>query len=374
LDEQRLKDSFARVAAHGDAVALFFYSDLFLRHPELRDMFPVSMSVQRDRLLQALGRIVADVASVDDLVPYLQDLGRDHRKFGTIAAHYPAVGVSLLATLAHFSGADWTPELAAEWEAAYGVIASVMSGAAADDEAVNPPWWDARVISYERRTLDIAVFRVEPAEPMRYRPGQSVALQVPQRPRVWRFYSMANAPRVDGTLDFHVGLVDGGQVSSVLTRELVPGSWVRFGPPVGKCTLDTRSGRDIVMVAGGTGLAPLKAIIDQISAQSGASSVPHVHLFTAARAAEDLYDQQDLDKLAASYEWLTVTPVVHRAGERGSVADAMAQQGALRGSWRDHDAYVCGSSATVEVTVDRLRSLDVPEEQIHVEDFGWSAW
>jgi len=45
-------------------------------------------------------------------VPFLQQLGRDHRKFGTIGEHYPAVGNSLIATLAHFSGPTWTRDLA----------------------------------------------------------------------------------------------------------------------------------------------------------------------------------------------------------------------------------------------------------------------
>ncbi|HEX7162186.1 MAG TPA: globin domain-containing protein [Trebonia sp.] len=99
MDERRLKESFARAAAYGDQVPLFFYSHLFLGHPETRAMFPVSMSNQRDKLLNALGRIIADVSNHDDLVPFLQGLGRDHRKFGTLANHYPAVGASLLAYL-----------------------------------------------------------------------------------------------------------------------------------------------------------------------------------------------------------------------------------------------------------------------------------
>jgi hemoglobin-like flavoprotein len=74
LDVQRLQESFARMATHGDAVPLFFYSDLFLRHPETRDLFPVSMAAQRDRLAHALGRIVSDVDHVDALGGYLQDL------------------------------------------------------------------------------------------------------------------------------------------------------------------------------------------------------------------------------------------------------------------------------------------------------------
>lgn len=159
MDSARLGESFAHVAMHGDEVALFFYSDLFLRHPEIRDMFPVSMAAQRDRLLHALGRIVAETASLDGLAVFLQELGRDHRKFGTLAEHYEPVGTSLLATLAHFSGARWTPELAAEWKAAY------------------------------------SVFRVATLSRLSYLPGQSVAIESGERPGIWRFYSMANAPR-----------------------------------------------------------------------------------------------------------------------------------------------------------------------------------
>jgi hemoglobin-like flavoprotein len=119
LDPGCLRDSFARVAMHGDAVALFFYSDLFLRHPETRELFPVSMAAQRDRLLNALGRVVAEADRLEELAHFLPDLGRDHRKVGALADHYGPVGESLPATLAHFSGPDWTRELAAEWTAAY---------------------------------------------------------------------------------------------------------------------------------------------------------------------------------------------------------------------------------------------------------------
>ena len=104
LDAARLRENFAYVAMHGDEVALFFYSDLFLRYPELRGMFPVSMAAQRDRLVQAIGKIVSDVGHLDQLRPYLRELGRDHRKFGALPAHYDPVRASLLATLAHFSG------------------------------------------------------------------------------------------------------------------------------------------------------------------------------------------------------------------------------------------------------------------------------
>ena len=102
LDVVRLRESFAHVAVHGDELPLFFYSDLFLKHPEVRDMFPVSMAAQRSHLVDALVKIVSQVDSVDDLTAFLQGLGRDHRKFGAVAEHYDAVGASLLATLRAF--------------------------------------------------------------------------------------------------------------------------------------------------------------------------------------------------------------------------------------------------------------------------------
>ena len=111
------------MAAHGDQVPLFFYSTLFLTNPSVRDMFPVSMANQRDKLVDALGQVISRVDDLDAVLPTLQQLGRDHRRFGVVSDHYPVVGQALLATLEHFSGPDWTAELARDWATAYGIVA-----------------------------------------------------------------------------------------------------------------------------------------------------------------------------------------------------------------------------------------------------------
>lgn len=332
-------------------------------------MFPVSMAGQRDRLLGALVRIVSDVSNLDSLVPFLQGLGRDHRKFGTVAEHYPAVGASLLATLAHFNGTAWTEELARDWTEAYTVIAQVMTEAAGKDEIRNPPWWGATVVGHERRTMEVAVLRIAPDSPFRYLPGQSVAVECELRPRLWRYYSMANAPRHDGTFDFHVRVIDGGAVSSALARGVRVGTRLRLGAPVGSLALNTDARRDILLAAGSTGLAPLKAIIEHAVSLG---DPPRMHLVFGARTAADLYDLADLEKMTAQWPWLTVTPAVSDEpdyeGETGTVADVISRRVQLTGQ----DAYVCGSSAMVTATVDRLRSLGLAQDHIYVEDFGWS--
>jgi NAD(P)H-flavin reductase/hemoglobin-like flavoprotein len=369
MDVPRLRKSFDKVASSGDEVPLFFYSHLFLSHPDTRAMFPVSMMTQRDRLFRALGYVVGQVDDLDALVPFLQRLGRDHRKFGTLAAHYPAVGASLLATLEHYAGNDWTPELAADWAEAYGVVAEVMTGAAAvaEDE---PPHWDAEVVSHERRTPDIAVLRVQTHPELPYAPGQSVTVQTDLRPRLWRTYSVANAPTGDGVLELHVRARDGGPVSGALVRHVTVGSVLRLGPALGLMVLEPESDRDLLLAGGGTGVAPLKALVQQVVAVD----VPRrVDLLVGARTARELYDLPALHRLEDDNPWLTVVPVLSEdspTGEPGTVADAV-----LRGGpWNSRDVYVSGSRAMVRSTLAALRQTRVPERRIKVEEFTQSAW
>jgi NAD(P)H-flavin reductase/hemoglobin-like flavoprotein len=369
VDALRLKDSFSKIVMYGDEVPLFFYSDLFIKHPEVRDLFPISMKAQREHLIGALAQIVAQFDRVDDLGVFLKGLGRDHRKFGALAEHYDAVGDSLVATLAHFAGDAWTAELEADWTDAYRLVAGVMMTAAKEDEATKPACWQGTVISCERKAFDISVLQVRPEPRLDFVPGQSVAIESPHRPRLWRYYSIANAPRGDGTLDFHVRLIDGGAVSIALTYGQAVGGSLRIGPPVGVLTLDTTARRDILMVAGSTGLAPLKAIIEQVA---GLPVPQHVHLFFCARAADGLYDLPSLEKMAAEYHWLTVVPTVtadHRfSGEHGTVPDVVMRAG----NWSGHDAYLAGPTEMVGEMSARLAAAGSPRERIHVEDFGWS--
>jgi len=370
LDVARLRESFADISMHGDELPLFFYSDLFIKHPEIRDMFPVSMESQRGHFVDALVKIVSQVENVDELATFLQGLGRDHRKFGALVEHYDAVGSSLLATIRYFSGPDWTPELAADWKEAYELIATVMTEAARSDEAVAPAWWRGTVVAHEYRSFDISVLFVQPEQQMDYLPGQSVSIEVPTRPRLWRYYSMANAPRPDGMLEFHIRLVDGGLVSMALTSSSIVGAELRIGPPIGVLTLNHRpSDRDLLFVAGSTGLAPLKAILCRLTELP---RPPKVHLFFGARTTDGLYDLDSLEKMAAQHPWLTVTPVVSADsrfnGETGNLADVVARYG----DWSGRAAYVAGPSEMVHDVTDRLAAAGMPEEHIHVEDFGWS--
>jgi NAD(P)H-flavin reductase/hemoglobin-like flavoprotein len=371
VDTAALKDSWELVAKSGDEVPLYFYSHLFLSRPDLREMFPISMSAQRDRLVGALGRIVSNVEQLDEVVPFIQQLGRDHRRFAVVAEHYNAVGASLLATLKHFLGAAWSDRLASDWAAAYGVIARTMVEAAEDSSETSPAWWDAEVVSVDRRTMDVTVLEIRPDQAYSYAPGQSFAMEIPQRPRLWRYFSPANAPRDDGLIELHVQLVDGGQVSGALVRSMKAGETVRIGAPVGdQLTWSPDGQRDLLLVAGGTGLAPLRSVLDQADRLwQREGSGPRVHLFHGVRLPWSLYDRERLAGFSEGRSWFDYTEVVSDdhsfPGTRGLVGSVAARSQ----PWHGRTALVCGGPRMVAHAVDELTAAGFAAEDIKYEQF-----
>jgi NAD(P)H-flavin reductase/hemoglobin-like flavoprotein len=367
VDPAALKANFASVATHGDDVAMYFYSHLFLIRPEVRPMFPLAMTEQRDRLLGALVRIVTHVDRLAELEPYLADLGRDHRKFGALADHFPAVGEALLATLAHFSGPAWTDALAANWSAAYAAVADAMIRAADDAAGREPAWYDGEVVDIDRRSFDLAVLRVRTDEVVPYRAGQSVALQATGlRPRIWRPFTPATRP-AGHEFDLHVRAIDGGTLSTALVRTARPGEPVRLGRPYGRLALDPDAHRPLLMIAGGTGLAPMKAMIEELAVDGSRPT----HLFHGVRTGREAYDQQWLTAAAAAHHgWLTVcTATSHDdrwAGPHGRIGELAAAEA----DWAGYDVAVCGSPEMVEGTVKALVSRGVSEDRIRFEEFG----
>jgi len=365
-DSQLLKESLALIEPVYDRVTGYFYARLFVENPHLRSMFPLAMNVQRDRLFRALISVVQAVDRPEQAVPLLHQLARDHRKFEVQPAHYDAVGRALIGAIKEYSYGEWSDEIEAAWWRTFSTAARTMIDAAAA-EADSPAFWNAEVLSIDRRAPDIAVIHVRPDQPYPYEPGQYANLECPQHPRVWRQYSMANAPRRDGQLEFHVRSLGAGWVSGALVRKTQVGEILKLGPPLGSMVLDKYSQSDLVFVAGGTGLAPMKALIDELRRWN---TTRKAHLFFGVRRVTDLYDLPAMEELAARHPWLTVVPAVSEdfdyAGENASLPQLVARYGA----WYSHDIFAAGSPDMIRATVAKLRELRVPSERIRYDSFG----
>lgn len=360
-----IRETWAEVEPQTAEVAQYFYGMLFTIAPGTRDLFPINLEVQRLRLMRALVYVVQMIDRPDELVPFLRQLGRDHRKFGVVSQHYEALGTALLASIKHHLGDKWTPEVERAWAEAYTIVARCMQEAAEAD--TGPAYWTAQVAEHRRLSWDLAQVRLVPEQPVPYQPGQYMSVEVPQRPRLWRYLSPANAPRPDGSLEFHVKAVEGGWVSRAIVSHTQAGDTWRIGPPLGRLEANREAGRDILMIAGGTGVAPLRAILDELA---GWGHNPSVRLFYGGPDRDALYDLEQLRGLATTNPWLTVTPVVEHGdglsgSEHGTLADAVTSHGA----WPEHDVLVAGSPAMIRATVSRMLVAGTALDQISYDPF-----
>ncbi|MFB4296741.1 globin domain-containing protein [Actinomadura sp. NTSP31] len=361
-----LKESFNRLENRSDKAVGYFYGRLFAANPRLRALFPVALGDQRARFFHALTRIVWSQDNPEELAAYLAGLGRCHRKYGVTAEHYRAVEDALIATLRVHAADVWSPRAEEAWVEAFRSASATMIEAAERDADAAPPWWTAEVVEHDRRADDLAVLTLNPERPLPFAPGQYVTVQTFRWPRVWRPYSIANAPRSDGRIRLHVRARPGGWVSGALVRGTAPGDTVLLGPATGTMTLDPDSGRDLLLVAGGTGLAPVKALAEQ-AVMAGRER--RVRLVVGARTESGLYDLPDLRLLEAAYPWVRVHPVLSdepgSGGPHGTPADVLGDLEDWDGAWDDRDAYVAGPAPMVRRTVACLQRLGAPLERIH---------
>lgn len=243
--------------------------------------------------------------------------------------------------------------------------------------------WNAEVVQYHRLRNDLAVIRLV-GDAVPFEAGQSLEVTVPQNARLSRRYSSAMPPSLDGKLEFHVRAVPAGWVSGSIVNETRPGDVWELKNPAGTLRVD-ESSRNVVMVAGGTGLAPMRSLILDLARRE---SPPSVTLFVGGRSPRDLYAADLLWILASELPWLTVIPVVDQLTDpwapdrwhdtirteiagvtdvfgaehcwEGSLADVMSVQE----PYLDHQVLVCGSPGMEAATVAALLANGTPAEAI----------
>ncbi len=373
FNPQLLRESFTIIEPVAAKAMAYFFGRMFADYPQLRGMFLVSSGGHGERFLQTM-RHMLSLENPQAVRTYLAQLGRDHRKFGVKAEHYEIVRDAFLATLERFAGGAWTDRLRSAWTAAFDLAAKIMIKAADEDAAHAPAWWLGEVLTHEPRGPDIAVLTVRPNLPLPHQAGQYVAVQCARWPRVWRTYSIANAPGAD-LLRFHVRAIPCGWVSGALVHQTQPGDVLVIGPATGTMIADTSSTRDVVCVAGGTGLAPIKAIVQQLIAHKRGQDYERgpkrrIHLFFGARRESDLYDLPELQQMESDCEALQVIPVISDepefGGLRGMLPTVVARFFSRGGhDVADHDVYVAGPAEMIRETAQILTSIGIPAARLH---------
>jgi NAD(P)H-flavin reductase/hemoglobin-like flavoprotein len=364
FDRRLVRDSFAHVMSDPQQVMNYLYGRLFAANPEMRGLFPLTMTQTRAVAFRMLARLFWNLEDVKATERTLAHVATVHRKYGVREKHYQPFFDAMLATAEHVIGSAWTPEMGTAWRAALAYFADVMQAAADADAQEQPAWWTSEVVQHDRRADSIAVLSLRPDRPLSYLPGQHIAVQVPRWPRVWRHFSVANAPRDNGLIDIHVRAVPGGLVSTALVAHCSAGDTLLLGAAHGDLRVVDDPGRDLVCVAGGTGLAPVKALTEAVVGAAGHGRRRAVTIYFGVRRSGDLYDMRDLQALALAYPSLTLIPVVQDDIDFSGRVGKLSEVVATHPSFRDCDVYISGPAGMITATV-RALSSRVPAERLH---------
>lgn len=223
----------------------------------------------------------------------------------------------------------------------------------------------ATVLSVESMTHDVKRLVLKPARTFEFSPGQYAELRFTRD--LARPYAMAGLSG-EPTLEFHLRVVPGGRASGYVANQLKAGDTVRVSGPLGTAYLRRRHAGPILCAAGGTGLAPVLAIVrDAI-----ASRMPNpIHLYIAARSPRDVYALEHVRHLQREHPALQLQVSVGSSdglGEhrRGLVVEAIERDHKSLAGWR---AYLYGSPPMVEATAVLARRKGIEAGRIHAEAF-----
>jgi len=374
---QTLSDTGAVLRERSDEFRDAVQQRLYLDVLESRQVFPISLRHTHLELAQAcawvLERTPGTGAVPSAILDRLRELGRDHRRHGFPADIYPAFATALGHGLRTLDAPH--ADAAAR---ALDTVCTVMAAAAREaDQAGIAPAYSAEVLGVQRRTRHISVVRLEAGVPVPYLPGQHLPVNSTYLPGVWRMFSPALPSNPFGQLEFHIRVLEDSDISQLLATPR-PGDYWMFGQPRGE--LRVTGERDVLMIAHGTGLAPLRAMLfDMLTWEER----PRVHLFFAAEYPGELYDLMGLWNLSLVSPWLSVVPVVEHPTDTwwvgatefsrppyglhlqqtGQVGELVASYGA----WADRDVLVVGDAEGVRETVGKLIEGGTPAAHIQAE-------
>ena len=215
-------------------------------------------------------------------------------------------------------------------------------------------------------TVIKVTLRLPPAAELRFHAGQYI--DIIGHAGLRRSYSIANAPREDRLIELHIREVPGGAMSEYWFKSAKEGDLLRLYGPLGTFFLRDVENKDLLFLATGTGIAPVKAMLEGLA---GLKSKPRsIAIYWGNRYDSDFYWQPS--RLPPEHRFVPVLsrPDDRWAGARGHVQQVLAEQAP---SWDNAAVYACGSEAMIDSARRSLLQAGLAERQFHADAFVCSA-
>jgi len=229
-----------------------------------------------------------------------------------------------------------------------------------------------RIERKEQLAPDVmAVFlRLPAVEELHYRAGQYLDVMLSEGRR--RSFSIASAPADGRLLELHVRRASAAGFTAQLFDSLRPGALLRIEGPLGQFWLRAESPRPALMVGGGTGYAPLRAMLRQLVASGDRRQVT---LYWGMRDAPGLYEHEWLRGLERERPGFRYCPVLSDPAAAGAGMRAGLVHEAVLEDHPDiarFDVYASGPPAMIDVIRSRTVAAGLPREQLHFDSFDYA--
>jgi len=238
-----------------------------------------------------------------------------------------------------------------------------------------PKQLPCRVSRLERLAEDVMLVELQlPAtEPFTFRAGQYIDILLADGQR--RSFSIANAPEKTGWLELHIRRIPGGHFTSHVFEGMKPRDILRIEGPYGSFWLREKSAKPIVLLAGGTGFAPLKGLVEH-AIHLGLSRP--IALYWGARVPTGLYLHEMAQSWESSLPGFRYIPVISDSspddgwtGRRGLVHEAVLADFA---DLSQHEVYICGAPPMIDAARDSfIHTRGLPADAFYFDAFTFAT-
>ena len=231
----------------------------------------------------------------------------------------------------------------------------------------------ARVERKQQLSHDVmALFlKLPSSERLQFMAGQYIEFLLKDGKR--RAFSLANAPHADSLLELHLRLIQGGVFTEYVFNEMPDKAILRIEGPFGSFYYHDDSDKPMIMVAGGTGFAPIKGIIEHMLHNN---IKREVMIYWGAKAREDLYMPELPEAWSKQYPHIKFIPVLSEAlpqdnwqGRTGLVHQAVLDDIVDLSAY---EVYCCGAPAMVEVAHVSFLQAGLPEQAFYSDAFNYA--
>lgn len=223
-----------------------------------------------------------------------------------------------------------------------------------------------RIDSIEKLAADVVkvVLRMPPSNSLRYISGQYI--DVIGAEGVRRSYSLANAQREDGKLELHVRHVPQGVMSQYWFGGAQKNDLLRLEGPLGTFSLRNTKPVNLIFLATGTGIAPVKAMLETLAAESLQLAGKNIYVYWGGRTESDLYWNPQLLQLDLNFIPVLSRADVHWTGRTGYVQDALFADNI---DLANSVVYACGSDAMIHTAREQLLAVGLPSKNFYSDAF-----